>query len=152
MRSGNSSSCPTMRHWRPSHDRMQLNFRNSSASQSSRLRPLPTTDKLRPLQPPPQGSVALSISRLLRTGDEPTACSVWLAKLASSAPETVTTTQCGVVCSRPPPAPSSGGGKGSVCESRSRDGQPGSLAVIRWHGPQSPRRIPRSTLPYPRSR
>ncbi len=32
---------------------------------------------------------------------------MWLAKLASSAPEAVTTTQCGVVCSRPPPAPSS---------------------------------------------
>jgi hypothetical protein len=42
---------------------------NSSASQSSRLRPLPTTDKLRYLPPLPQGSMALSISRQLRTLD-----------------------------------------------------------------------------------
>ena len=35
---------------------------NSSASQSSRLRPLPTTDKLRPLQLPPQRSVPLIVA------------------------------------------------------------------------------------------
>ena len=33
---------------------------------------------------------------------------MWLVQLASSAPKAVTTTQCGVVCSRPPPAQSSG--------------------------------------------
>ncbi len=35
---------------------------NYSASQSSRLRALPTTGLLRPLQPPPQGTVRLSVT------------------------------------------------------------------------------------------
>jgi len=69
--------------------------------------PLPTAGMLRPLQPPPQGSVRLSVT--------PQLCSRWnqphrvrVAKLPGSAPNAVTTTQCGVVCSWPPPAPSSG--------------------------------------------
>ena len=62
---------------------------NSSASQISRLRPLPTTDKLRPLPPPPQRTVRRSVTPQLRTGDEPAACSVWLAQLASSAPKAI---------------------------------------------------------------
>jgi len=45
---------------------------NTSASQSSRLRPLPTTDKLRPLLPLPQRTVRLSVTPQLRTDDEPT--------------------------------------------------------------------------------
>ena len=33
--------------------------------------PLPTTEMLRPLPPLPQGSVRLSVTPQLRTGDEP---------------------------------------------------------------------------------
>ena len=43
---------------------------------------------------------------------------VWLVQLASSAPKAVTTTQCGVVCSRPPPA-QSGGTRRPTVRSRS---------------------------------
>ena len=72
-----------------------------------RLRPLPTTDKLHPLQPPPQGTVRLSVTPQLRTRWNPP-LRVRSAKPHGSAPWTVTTTQCGVVCNRTPPAECSG--------------------------------------------
>ena len=52
--------------------------------------PLPTAEVLRPLPPLPQGSVRLSVTPQLRTRWNHRR-SVWLAQLASSAPDAVTT-------------------------------------------------------------
>ena len=79
--------------------------------------PLPTTDKLRATPAPAARNSAAFRNAAAPYPMEPTACSARVAKLPGSAPKAVTTTQCEVMRTSPPPSfaePTEGPG-GLVC-------------------------------------